>query len=352
MLETVTPIFLSLVIVVKDSEKNFRSLIENIIETIDPLVSDYEIVIVDNGSTDGTKSLIKELTAPSGLPNLQMYSLAETIEEMSARWIGVENSLGDFVICTDINRWDQDAITKMIHKIVDGYDLILTKKRLRRYRIPFCKSFIYSIFGQIAKSLTGIDLDAYSSRFLCVSRRVVNYILQFTDPDLRFRTIGSVRGFKKTFLKLNSESANHYNEVRSLRASINRGIKLVTFNSDSPIRVATLLCSIGAIGSCIYSTSVLILWILNKSIPHGWVIISIQQSVMFVLILLVLLAISEYLLGISRKTNINSSYYIIDEATSAKLTRKERLNIQLEKTREENIKQKDLKVEGLPKNDL
>ncbi len=55
-----------------------------------------------------------------------------------------------------------------------------------------------------------------------------------------------------------------------------------------------------------------------------------QQSAMFFLISLVLMIMSEYVLEISRKTNSGPSYYIADEFTSARLTRKERLNIEVD----------------------
>jgi hypothetical protein len=74
----------------------------------------------------------------------------------------------------------------------------------------------------------------------------------------------------------------------------------------------------------------LCIWVIKDDVASGWISLSIQQSVMFFLISLVLFLLSEYVLDISRKANSGPSYYIADEFTSAKLTKKERLNVEIE----------------------
>ena len=68
----------------------------------------------------------------------------------------------------------------------------------------------------------------------------------------------------------------------------------------------------------------------NEDIAPGWASLSLQQSAMFFLISIVLLVLSEYVLEISRKANSGPEYYIADELTSVKLTRKERLNVEVD----------------------
>jgi hypothetical protein len=92
--------------------------------------------------------------------------------------------------------------------------------------------------------------------------------------------------------------------------------------------MATALSALGALGSFAYSIYILIVWLNKKQIAPGWVSLSMQQAIMFFLISLVLLILSEYVLEISRKANSGPSYYIAQEFTSAQLTRKERLNVE------------------------
>jgi hypothetical protein len=87
---------------------------------------------------------------------------------------------------------------------------------------------------------------------------------------------------------------------------------------------------VGAFASLAYSIYVVLIWAFKEDVATGWVSLALQQSGMFFLISLVLLVLSEYVLEISRKANSGPAYYIADEFTSAKLTRKERLNVEVD----------------------
>jgi hypothetical protein len=115
-----------------------------------------------------------------------------------------------------------------------------------------------------------------------------------------------------------------------MRESLSRGIQLVTSSSESPLRLATTLSAVGAFASLAYSIYVVFIWAIKEDVAPGWASLSLQQSGMFFLISLVLLVLSEYVLEISRKANSGPAYYIADEFTSAKLTRKERLNVEVD----------------------
>jgi hypothetical protein len=97
-----------------------------------------------------------------------------------------------------------------------------------------------------------------------------------------------------------------------------------------PLRMATALSALGAGMSILYSIYIVLIWMFKKNIAPGWVSLSMQQSLMFFLISVVLLVLSEYVLEISRKAHSGPSYYIAAEYTSAKLLRKQRLNIEEE----------------------
>jgi hypothetical protein len=90
------------------------------------------------------------------------------------------------------------------------------------------------------------------------------------------------------------------------------------------------LSAFGAFASFAYSVYVVLIWAFKEDVAPGWVSLSMQQSGMFFLISLVLLVLSEYVLEISRKANSGPAYYIANELTSAKLTRKERLNVEVD----------------------
>ncbi|MEB3166490.1 MAG: glycosyltransferase [Cyanobacteriota bacterium] len=322
------PLLLSVVCVVQNDSERLRELIARLEGVISPLVSDYEIVIVDNGSTDQTHPLLRRMTSVDGVANLQVYTLAGRVDELTARWVGVENSLGDIVVCIDPRHGDVDQLELLTREAAKGADIVFTSRVYPRGRRRLPRTFLYKAFGAATKLSTGLDLDSYSTSLIAIRRRVVSYLQQFPEPQIKFRNLAACTGFSRSTLSipLQPDSGTEIN----LRQSFSRGIQLVTSSSENPLRLATALSAFGAFTSLAYSVYVVLIWVLKKDVAPGWVSLSMQQSGMFFLISLVLLVLSEYVLEISRKANTGPAYYVADEFTSAKLTRKERLNVEVD----------------------
>lgn len=321
-------VLLSIVITAQNNAIEIADCLKQITSLAGALVSDYEIIVVDNGSSDGTLDLLHRLTADDGLPNLQIFSLASAVDAITAQWVGIENSLGDLVVCLDWQQGDLDFFEAIIQKAGEGYDLVFTKRLPIPSRRKSLRHSLYQFFVLATRLSTGLALNAYSTSFIVMSRRIVSYLLQFPDPQIKFRNLAGTAGFRRTSLDIQS-SPTHVRDIH-LKQSISRGLKLITATSTMPLRMATALSALGAGMSILYSIYIVLIWMFKKNIAPGWVSLSMQQSLMFFLISVVLLVLSEYVLEISRKAHSGPSYYIAAEYTSAKLLRKQRLNIEEE----------------------
>lgn len=321
-------ILLSIVIVIRDNYDILHNLLNRIEDIASSLVSDYEIIIIDNGSSDINSQIFKELTSEKGFPNLQIYKLVSYTDNLTARWVGFENSIGDFVVSFDPVNDCIDNIESVIKSFNEGVDIVFTRRVFPRNRKIFLSKMIYIGFGKLAKFATGFDLDSYSSSLIGINRAVINYLLQFSDPQIKFRNLPSLTGFSRCFINMHSSPRNEFNF--QLLSSLSRGLRLITSSSKNPLRIATLLSAFGTFFSFSYSVYIVLIWMFKDDITPGWVSLSMQQSSMFFLISLVLLVLSEYILELSRKTNSGPSYFIAEEFTSAKLKRKERINVEIE----------------------
>jgi glycosyltransferase involved in cell wall biosynthesis len=95
------PVFLSVVYIVRNQGYQLESIIQSASAQLMSLVSDYELIIVDNASSDESVSILKKLTGQAGFPNLQVYALTKEVDGDTASWVGLENALGDFVAVID-----------------------------------------------------------------------------------------------------------------------------------------------------------------------------------------------------------------------------------------------------------
>ncbi|WP_202368667.1 glycosyltransferase [Pseudomonas sp. MWU318] len=319
------PVFLSVVFVVRNQSNHLGSILADAVERMSTLVSDYELIVVDNASDDDSISILKSLTAENGLPNLQVYALTKEVDADTASWAGLENALGDFVAVIDPLVDDIAFLPEMLDKAVSGADVVFAKNKQKPPQ-SLAYEVAYSVFNKVYKSFNGIHLATDAPQYRVLSKRVINFILQHPQPSVTYRHLPATGGFARA--NLNYSSSPRVTQRKRLRESIDRGMLLLVSTTRAPMRLVTSLSLFGAVANLIYCFYVVASGFLKTDIAPGWISLSLQQSGMFFLISLVLLVLGEYILHMTSLSNEGPLYHIAQEFTSARITRREKLNIE------------------------
>ncbi|MDD2774362.1 MAG: glycosyltransferase [Gallionella sp.] len=320
-----SPIFLTLVFPVRNQSEQLVALLEEANLLLTKLVIDYEIVVVDNSSDDDSVSILKKLSGKDGLPNLQIYALIKEVDADTAAWVGLENALGDFVAVIDPINDDLGFLAEMLDKAVSGADVVFAHNE-QKARQNFAYRSAYSVFNWLYKMLNDIHLAKEAPQYRVLSKRVINFILQHPQPAITYRHLPATGGFAKVNLSYSaSPKAAH---PKQLGESIDRGMRMLVSTTRVPMRLVTLLSLFGAISNLLYSVYVVAVALFKTDVAPGWVSMSLQQSGMFFLISLVLLVLGEYILNMVSLQNDGPLYHVGQEFTSARMTRREKLNIE------------------------
>jgi hypothetical protein len=322
---TVFPIFLSVVIVVRNETEHLGKILADATAIISPLVSDYELIIIDNASTDDSVSALKGFTGEHGLPNLQVYALTKEVDLGIASWVGLENALGDFVAVIDPSADDIGFLAKMLDKAVSGADVVFAANRQKVVQSLAYRS-ASAAFINLYKRLNDLDLVEEAPQYRVLSKRVVNFILQHPQPAIAYRHLPATAGFARANLVYSATPRG--GRPKHLGESFDRGMQLLVSTTRAPMRLVTALSLFGAIANLAYSVYVVAIGIVKSDVAPGWISVSLQQSGMFLLMCLVLLVLGEYILHMAKFSNEGPLYHVAQEFTSARLTRRERLNIE------------------------
>lgn len=324
MEKTCYPIFLSLVLVVRNQAASLKETLTEAVAVASILAADYEVIVVDNASGDESVSVLKQLAGIGGLPNIQVFALAKEVDVDTASWAGVENALGDFVVSMNQETDDIDFLPEMLDYAVKGSDVVFAANRQKS---PQSWSYLMcsSLFNVIYKWLDA-QFDSEAPRFRVMSKRVVNFILQHPVPVMAYRYLPATSGFDR--INLVYSATPKVQREKSLWESIERGMSLLVSTTRVPMRLVTALSFFGATSNALYSLYVIGVAILKSDVAPGWVTVSLQQSGMFFLISLVLMVLGEYILQMTRLSNEGPLYYVAQEFTSAVMTRREKLNIE------------------------
>ena len=309
----------------RNQSDHIENFLTDATASITSLVSDYELIIVDNASNDNSISLLKNLTRDNGLPNLQVYALTKEVDADTASWVGLESALGDFVAVIDPLIDDIDFLPEMLDKAVSGTDVVFANNEQKSAQSLTYRS-VYAALNMLYKAITGIHLAKEAPQFRVLSKRVVNFILQHPQPALTYRHLPATAGFPRINLKYSAVPKVLH--AKRLGESIDRGVRLLVSTTRVPMRLVTSLSLFGALANFVYSIYVVAIGFFKTDVAPGWISLSLQQSGMFFLISLVLLVLGEYILHMASLSNEGPLYHVAQEFTSAITGRREKLNVE------------------------
>ena len=164
---------ISFVIAAKDEEKSIVLLYEEIIGQIRKLQKSYEIIFVDDGSTDKTFEIANRLHKKD--KNVKIIRHRGNFGKSIALQNGFDASRGDIVITMDADLQDNPKeIPNFIQKISEGYDLVSGWKKKRVD--PISKTIPSRLGNWLTRKLTGVKIHDLNCGFKAYKRRVITGI--------------------------------------------------------------------------------------------------------------------------------------------------------------------------------
>ena len=316
--------FLSVVVVVRNAAGALEGQLAGLIAAVAPLVADYEILVIDNASGDGSVDVLQRLTAEGGLPNLQVFALTAEMDPDTAVWAGLDSALGDVVAVFDPTREGPEAIHRMLESASAGADLVFAANASAPPEGLLHRA-LATAFGWLYAAFHGVAFVRDTPPLRLLSRRVVNLVLAHPAPALTYRQLGQLAGLPTA--RITYAAPVQGIRPRSLGASVDRGLRLLTSTTRAPLRIVTGLSTLAAALNVLYSGYVLAVYALKADGAPGWTTLSLQQSGSFLLISIILLVLGEYVLQATGGSRVSPPWHVAREFTSVSVSRRQRLNV-------------------------
>ncbi|MFO0866760.1 MAG: glycosyltransferase family 2 protein [Gemmataceae bacterium] len=147
---------LSIIVPIKDERDNLRTLRERIVQAIDPLNLAYEIVLVDDGSLDGSFPIMEEMAQAD--PRLKVVRLRRNFGQSAAMQAGIDHSTGDVLATLDGDLQNDPAdIPMLLGHLKEGYDVVMGLREKRQDHMFVRK--IPSMMGNwLIRKVTGVTI--------------------------------------------------------------------------------------------------------------------------------------------------------------------------------------------------
>lgn len=185
---------ISFVIPAYNEEGNVSALAEKLIKEIDAFF-EYEMIFVNDGSTDNTLQILKLLNKNN--PKIHYISLSRNFGHQNALRAGIDYANGDCVISMDADlQHPPSLIRPMIDKWMEGYYIVYTVRE-ESNDLGFLKRKTSKIFYSLINFLSDVKIDAGTADFRLMDRKVVDIIRNSSDPPLFIRGLIPRLAFKQ-----------------------------------------------------------------------------------------------------------------------------------------------------------
>lgn len=185
--------YLSFVIPAKNEQGSVEILYEEIITALKKIKKSYEIIFVDDGSTDATFSVLKKLARKDS--NIKIIKLRGNFGKSIALQVGFDKAQGEIIFTLDADLQDNPKeIPIFLTKISEGYDLISGWKKIRND--PWTKVIPSRILNFVTRALTGTNLHDINCGFKAYRKEVIKNINIYGELHRFIPIIASKQNFR------------------------------------------------------------------------------------------------------------------------------------------------------------
>jgi len=219
---------ISVVIPLLNEDESLPELEAWIRKVMDTNQFSYEILFIDDGSTDNSWALIEEMAQAN--PSVRGIKFQRNYGKSAALNVGFEATKGDVVITMDADLQDNPEEIPELYRMImkDGFDLVSGWKKVRHD--PISKTIPTKLYNAVTRKLSGIYLHDFNCGLKAYRRNVVKSIEVYGEMHRYIPVIAKWAGFKKIGEKIVQHQARKYGVTKfgSIMRFINGPLDLIS----------------------------------------------------------------------------------------------------------------------------
>ena len=209
---------ISVVVPLLNEERSLEALYREISDALEPLGHDYEVVFVDDGSTDASLAVLSRLHDET--TNVVVIHLRRNFGKAAALQAGFVEARGDLVVTIDADLQDDPAeIPKLLAKLDEGFDLVSGWKTRRND--PLARRLFSRVFNWVTGVISGVHLHDVNCGLKAYRAEVLHGIRLYGELHRFIPVLASYRGYRIAEIPVNHRPREHgrsrYGPERYLR---------------------------------------------------------------------------------------------------------------------------------------
>ena len=308
--------FVSVIAPLYNDEDWVVQYIEETITVLKNNYTNYELVLVDDGSRDKTVERITSVL--DQYEGIRLLRLSREFGEEIAIHAGLETVIGDFTIVMIPYMDPPDKIPEMVQHCIDGYDIVFGICHSCVEKSWFTRKAT-SLFFWYCQKILKFDLTENATQFSCMSRQAVNAIIKIKDNYRYLRLFSSFIGYEQKPIIYESIKRGKCTREHSFKQSFNEALTVIMENSVHPLRFVSWLGLCAAASNLIYIVYIIAIYLFKDNVIEGWTTLSFQNASQFFFIAIILTALCEYTGRMLIRLQNRPLYYQMSEQNSSLL---------------------------------
>ena len=298
---------LSIVIPIYNEEGILPELLQRLLPVIDGIPSSFEIVFVDDGSSDTSTAIIEASAADD--PRIKLVQLSRNFGHQSALSAGIDLASGDALILMDGDLQDRpEAIPKFMEAWKDGADVAYAVRTSRQE--SWLKSLCFSSFYRLLKVVSGIQQPPDAGIFGLIDRKVITELQKMKEHNRYFPGLRAYAGFNQVGVEVDRD-ARFEGEARvGLKGLIKLAFDALFSFSVMPLRIISAVGAVVALMAFLYLLVIAYSKFIANNAISGWP--SLLGAILFLggLQLVMLGIVGEYVGRIYEETKQRQLYIV------------------------------------------
>jgi dolichol-phosphate mannosyltransferase len=307
---------ISVVVPVYNSAATVPELCQRLGKTLSAMGVTYELVFVDDGSSDGSYAALRAQQEAD--PHVKVIKMLRNFGQHPAITAGLLHSRGRWVVLTDDDlQTPPEEIAALYAKAREGFDIV-TGSRPRR-RDNFIRRLGSRLAQWLMRQLFGPQIDDAVSAFRIISRRAVDAYLRLPETHTYVAALLSWLGFPHTSIPVRHEPSKLPRSRYSYRKLFGLWINMAIGFSDRPLKIATWTGVALSLMALVLAVRTVVVWLIIDKPVEGYTSLFVSQMFFFGVTLIFLGILGEYVGHIHREVK-RRPFFLIDYEKSVGVT--------------------------------
>ncbi len=255
--------------------------------------ADWELVIVDDGSTDGTWERVTALAAADA--RVRGVRLSRNFGHQNALLAGLAAARGEAVISMDADlQHPPEVLPLLIEKWREGFQIVHAIRRDAR-SVALSKKLTSRLYYRLFSYLSGVQMEPGAADFRLLDRQVLDEILKFKEEGLFLRGIVHWVGYATASVPFDCSERHWGKSSYDLRRMLRLAWHGISSFSLVPLRIAVVIGLAASTLSLLGVGYAILGWWIDSNTVPGWASSLAIMSALFGLLFVVLAILAEYL---------------------------------------------------------